>query len=173
VLLAGVPPELESQLEDYDPKAHLPAGHEWALRQEELREVRSEAGYNRGEGAQRVADAEAYVDHIDLLNDALAWAGLSADLIYEAQAEGMSAMLPRIPTLHASAELQRLRHIASPRRFDANDLGDLSALPAAIVYCDVVVTEKEWAAAARRAKLDTYNDTVVLSDLTELPLHLV
>lgn len=85
----------------------------------------------------------------------------------------MSAFLRAIPTMHVASELNRLRHTGSQKQWQSNDLGDLGALPAAIVYCDIVVTERMWAAGIRRAGLDAMNDTVVLSDLADLPLHLV
>lgn len=85
----------------------------------------------------------------------------------------MTTLLEATPTMHASAELEHLRHTASQKPWEPNDLGDLAALPGAIVYCDVVVTERSWADAIRRAKLDKRNQTTVLARLDELPQYLV
>ncbi len=47
-------------------------------------------------------------------------------------------------------------------------MNDLSALSRAIVYCDVVVTERVWADIVRRTALERRFNTTVLRDLAEL-----
>jgi len=54
-----------------------------------------------------------------------------------------------------------------------NDFRDIEALCVAVVYADVVVTEKSWADMIRRSGLDLRFDTTVLSSVTELPELLV
>lgn len=172
-LLAGPPPAMEKELEGYDPKAHLPVAMTYAQRQEQLRALRVSEGWHRGERAERVFKAEALADNVEVMNEALERARISAAVIYDAGRDGMSKLLEATPTLHALSELRRLRSTASQKQWEPNDLGDLSALPQAIVYCDVVVTERSWVAAARRAKLDELHGTVVLADLADLARHLV
>jgi len=38
-----------------------------------------------------------------------------------------------------------------------------------VVYCDVVVTERQWVDLIRRSKLEGLHGTTMLSDLGELP----
>jgi hypothetical protein len=85
----------------------------------------------------------------------------------------MSALLKQIPTVYASSELRRLRHAGSSRRWERGDLIDISALSVATVYCDVVVTERQWRSVIHQAKLDERNMTVVLSDVAQLGAHIV
>jgi hypothetical protein len=54
------------------------------------------------------------------------------------------------PAVFVHRELRRLRHEASGKAWEASDLVDLTALSSAIVYCDVVVTERVWTALAAR-----------------------
>lgn len=173
VALSGPPPGFADKLEGYDPKAHLPIARKYAEDKENLRALRVAEGWNRGERADRVAAAEAFANFLDPLNEALERARLSASALYATGRDGLTALLKAIPTIHASKELERQRHTASQKAWEANDLGDLAALPGAVVYCDIVVTERVWTDAIRRAKLDETNQTVVLSKLEELPAHLV
>lgn len=65
----------------------------------------------------------------------------------------------------------RLRRL--PQAWSANDLRDLQALSAAMVYADVVVTEKSWTALAQRAGLDERFGTTIVKDLNDLVSILV
>jgi hypothetical protein len=84
----------------------------------------------------------------------------------------MQALLEQVPTMYATARLRRHRHVASQKEISSNDIYDLIALPAAIVHCDVVVTERQYA-AVRALRLDECFDTVVLHKLDELLAHLL
>lgn len=172
-LLVGAPPEAESQIEGYDPKAHLQVAERFASEQEALRTRRKPQGGHRGELGARIAKAEAILENEEAFNDALTRAQLDWRAIYALGRAGMSKLVEAIPTLHAAAELRRLRHATSQKAWEASDLADIAALSGAIVYCDIVVTERQWAARLKQAKLDTANDTVVLADLTDLPQRLL
>ena len=88
--------------------------------------------------------------------------------------EGMSEFLSEVPTLSVRYELGRLKEQATSQAWTANDIRDLQALSIAMVYADVVVTEKSWTALAQRAGLDQRFGTRIVRDLTELlPILLV
>ena len=80
----------------------------------------------------------------------------------------MTAFIEDVPTMFAHRELRRLRHAASEKPWEENDLTDLEALAPAMVYCDVVVTERLWTDLAHRAKLDERFGTKICRDLTDL-----
>ena len=172
-LLAGVPPELEEQVEGFDPAAHRRWASEYAAEQEKLRGRRKAAGWSKGAKADDLFAADVFEENFEYLRDALAGAGIPAEAVYALGKDGMNAMLRQIPTMHATAELRRQRHVASQKPLDANDIADLVALPGAIAYCDVIVTEVQWTDAARRRKLGHQHGTVVLHDLTELVAQLL
>jgi hypothetical protein len=50
---------------------------------------------------------------------------------------------------------------------------DLTALSSAIVYCDVVVTERVWTALAARANLGDQFGTIIIRSLDDLEPHLI
>lgn len=154
MLLAGPTPAEEAEVPDFKPLAHLAVAEEYARDKEELRRRRREAGWGSGERSQRLAAAQAFTDHIDGINEALDLARVSADVITADGRPGMTRFLRMIPTLWASSELERLRHTASQRQWERQDLLDITALAVASVYCDVVVTERVWvdrqAGATRR-----------------------
>lgn len=52
--------------------------------------------------------------------------------------------------------------------WEPNDYIDVVALPVAAVYCDVVITEKQWAHAMRRGKVDQRDNTILLNDVADL-----
>lgn len=173
VLLAGLPPEGEAKIPDYNPLSHLQVGEQYARDKQALRETREAADWHKGERAERVAKAQAFTDHQEVINEALELAGLSADVLYSEGIEGMTKFLDAVPTIFASSELERLRHSASQKTWERQDLTDISALSVASVYCDIVVTERVWVDAAQRARLDNKFGTFFLPRLDDLPAHIV
>jgi len=71
------------------------------------------------------------------------------------------------------AKLVTLRHEASPKHWEEGDLVDLTALSSAMVYCDIVVTERVWTDLAKRAELSEKFGTTVLRDLDSLVPHII
>ncbi|MGC8489133.1 MAG: hypothetical protein ACP5QO_13095, partial [Clostridia bacterium] len=72
----------------------------------------------------------------------------------------------------AALEMRRLQHQNPQRRWKTNDYYDVTALSVAVVHCDVVVTERHWAALITRAGLDKLHRTVLwtqVNDLLRLP----
>lgn len=169
-LLLGPTPEQEKEgMPGYDPLAHLTIGERYAKAKEELRARRRAAGWHKGERAKRVAMAQALNDHRVPIEESMARASLSFDALLDQGREGMSAFVAAVPTMAASAELELQREISSQKTWERQDLTDLGALAVAVAHCDVVVTERLWAEAARRSKLDEKLDTVVIARLDELP----
>jgi hypothetical protein len=173
-LLIGPSPEAEDAgIPNYDPFSHMQVGERYAKAKEELREVRKEGGWHKGERAKRVAMAQALTDHLPVIEEAMSRAGIAYDALLEGGEEGMTAFVNAVPTMLASAELERQRHAASQKAWERQDLVDIGALLVALTHCDIVVTERFWADAARRSKLDERLGTIVIARLDELPEHLL
>ena len=68
----------------------------------------------------------------------------------------------------ATVELLRLQHEKASRHWRNSDYYDRTALPMAIVQCDVVVTERHWAHKIRRAGLERFYGAVVIERLKDL-----
>lgn len=169
LLLAGPSPEFEGQMPGFEPLSHLKVGERYARDKEALRELRKAENWHKGERADRVAKAQALTDHLEVINDALERAGISADVLLAEGQAGLAAFREAVPTMFASSELERLRHSASQKAWERQDLLDISALAVACVYCDIVVTERFWVDAAHRAKLDERFGTTFLHRLSDLP----
>jgi hypothetical protein len=171
--LIGPTPEQERQIEDYEPRSHLPIGERYAQAQEDLRKRRQAAGWHQGERAERLASAQAYSDYLDQINDRATKAGIDPVAIFESGADQATRFLESVPTMFATSELERIRANASVKPWERQDLNDISALSVAAVYCDVVVTERTWVDAARRAGFAERFGTIFLSRLEDLPETLV
>lgn len=173
-LLIGPSPQLEEAgIPDYEPLSHLEVGERYAEAKQNLREVRKAAGWNRGERSERLARAQALTDHLPQIEEAMSRAGLNIDLLIDGGREGMGEFVEKVPTVLASSELERHRHVASEKPWERQDLTDIGSLCVAVVHCDVVVTENVWTDAVRRSKLDERFGTVVISRLEDLTRHLL
>jgi hypothetical protein len=179
-MLAGVPPEIEGQLEGYDPTRHRQVGRDFAASQQGARERREQEGWHQGDRAWRAAQAETILAHLPEVNDAFDSSGVgvsrwmgSLERDGKFALDEAEAFLADIPLLFVEAELRRLRSTATSQPWEDNDLRDLDALCRAVVYCDIVVTENQWAQLIHRAHLDDRYGTTVLRDVADLPAHLV
>lgn len=166
--LAGLPPQTEDRLVGFDPKAHTRLADQIAQDAESGRTLRHQHGYNRGAQAADWFAADVISENIDLLNAALDRARVPAAEVYAQGKDGLNALLEDIPTMYVTGLMRRHRHVASQKPIDRNDIMDLAALPSAIVYCDVVVTEVQHAAFARRQGVAERYGTVVLDNLQGL-----
>jgi len=164
--LVGGPRDLE--LPDYNPSAHQEVGRRFASQQEQMRETRRQHGYHRGEKAHRAASVDVFDEFNVRITDALERAGLHWGHLYALEKPGLEAFIDDVPTIYAHRALRRQRQVASEKPWEENDLTDLTALPPAIVYCDVVVTERLWTDLARRAGLGSRFGTTVIRSLEEL-----
>ena len=72
-----------------------------------------------------------------------------------------------VATMYCDYELSRLKEEATDRAWTENDVRDVWALCSALVYADVVVTEKSWARLANRSLAARYG-TLVLDDVGQL-----
>jgi hypothetical protein len=173
VSLRGFPDETLNELEDYHPDAHRTVSFNYAQRQEELRQRLRDSGWRTGERSERLAVARALIDYTVPIEQALLRAGLSWDDLFSRGRMFLSQFVEAIPLAYTDTQLERERHAAVDKRWEPNDLVDLDALSKAIVYCDVVVTERQWVSLAVKAGLDKRFNTVMLFDLGDLPKHLV
>ncbi len=110
----------------------------------------------------------SFIDMIDPLRESMLRAGVGGEEFEALGSEGLTEFLRDVPTRHVDYELHRLRHDNPQMKRVRGDLDDIVALSIAVVYCDVVVTERLWVDLIRRAKLDTGYNTTMLVSLDEL-----
>jgi hypothetical protein len=164
--LVGAPPGFQAP--NYDPQAGRTVAKAFAGEQERMRTVRRPNGYHRGDKNRRATSVEVFGEFEKGITAALNAAGLHWGHVYDSGQTGMERLIQLTPMMAVHLELRRLRHEASPKPWEENDLNDLSALSRAIVYCDVVVTERVWTDFVERTDLEDRFGTKVLRDLTEI-----
>lgn len=98
-------------------------------------------------------------------------AGVALAALAEWGVEGFRLFCEGIPTAHCFVELELAKHPDSSNEWDEHDLQDMRALAPAIAWCDVVVTEKAWAAYASRRDLGRVFSTAIYADLTDVLQH--
>ncbi|MBI2664606.1 hypothetical protein HYX10_04670 [Candidatus Woesearchaeota archaeon] len=82
--------------------------------------------------------------------------------------ETSRAFLRSIPTAYVYYVLNSTRNLNKGRAIEPNDLYDFGALNIAVPYCDVVVTEREWAKILIQRNVDKFYNTRILHSLDEL-----
>jgi hypothetical protein len=166
-LISGPTPEEEATLRGYAPLAAKLQGEQWARGREDTRAARKEQGWLRGERSERLAQAETLVGE-KVIWERAGVAGVTPEEILALGREGMTQLIKETPVIDVTCELGRLRDVADSRLFSSNDLADVSFLGPAIVYCDIVVTERQWVDFAKRAGLEEKYQTKMLHDLPDL-----
>lgn len=78
-----------------------------------------------------------------------------------------------LPTRYVTNVMRSAKHRQNQQKWEPNDFLDIIALPVAAVYCDVVVTEKQWVHQMRQGKVDRRYNTVLLNDVADLTHLLV
>ena len=164
--LAGPPPGFTAP--DYLPRVERQVAKRFAAEQEEMRDIRTPNGYSHGERGRQAASIDTFGEFERAFTEALTLAGLHWGHIYALDEPAAEQLIADIPTVLAHRELRRLRHEGSQKSWQASDLNDLAALAPAIVYCDIVVTEKLWTHLADRASLGARFHTTILRSLDDL-----
>ncbi|WP_395638542.1 hypothetical protein [Pseudolysinimonas sp.] len=80
----------------------------------------------------------------------------------------VQSFMDSLPTRHVTNVMRSAKLRQWEQQWEPNDLNDLLGLPIAAVYCDVVVTERQWAHRLRVGKIDERYGTVVLSNVADL-----
>ena len=85
-------------------------------------------------------------DILKPLSEATMRAGVTIDEVLALGADGLTDFMLDLPSRAGLLELAWQQHANSDTRWEANDLNDLVFLSVAVGYCDIVVTERRWAA---------------------------
>ncbi|ROQ54841.1 hypothetical protein EDF36_3311 [Rathayibacter sp. PhB152] len=73
-----------------------------------------------------------------------------------------------LPTRYVTNVMRSSKLRQDEQKWEPNDFNDLLALPVAAVYCDVLVTEKQWIHRLRQGKIDKRFNTILLSSTSDL-----
>ncbi len=86
--------------------------------------------------------------------------------------ESAYAFLKSIPTAYIFHVLNDARNLNSSRKIDPNDLWDICILAIAVPYCDVVVTEREWANILNQKKIGDLYHTKIIHSIDDLSTYI-
>lgn len=81
---------------------------------------------------------------------------------------GLASFIDDLPTRYVTNVMRTAKLRQAEQKWEPNDFNDILALPVAAVYCDVVVTEKQWIHRLRQGKVDQRFSTILLSDTADL-----
>jgi hypothetical protein len=188
--ISGVPPEFEPVLLQimHAPETAVELLLSLADKDAEPDTMRAEETANRPfqEDVRRRAAAEITVEQRSIaelldymrrgdvgtaLTDALQEFGVSLPDFYWRfpAARDFIAFFAGVPTLDVNLTLTIGRDQDLVRRIQRNDVRDVIALSVAVPYGNIVVAEKYWGTMVRSRGLAAKYNTIVLTDLRELP----
>jgi hypothetical protein len=113
--------------------------------------------------------ATAVAEIEENISEALARASLPPTLLMQFLVEDAKEFISALPTRAAALRLREVRHQNREKAWEPNDMNDVAYNACAVVHCDVIVTERFWADMLRRSRLNVEHDTVVLTDVADLP----
>lgn len=103
------------------------------------------------------------------VTDALDRIGMTYDHFMENITVGeLMSFIDDLPTRYVTNIMRSAKHRQTQQKWEPNDFIDIVALPVAAVYCDVVVTEKQWTHRMRQGKVDHRYNTLLLNDVADL-----
>ncbi|MUL47109.1 hypothetical protein FZI85_04055 [Mycobacterium sp. CBMA293] len=118
----------------------------------------SEAGRHR---LKEIMLATAFVDISEPLATAATELGITANQL----ADNVEDIIHAIPSRWTEMQLRHRRQANPQKAWEDNDLNDVISLSIAVPYCDVVVTERSWAAHTNAAKIADRFGTLVTPHL--------
>ncbi len=95
---------------------------------------------------RRGVAARLILDIRDALQEAQLRTSISTDQILALGGHELTQFMRDLPSRDALLELATVQHHNPQTRWHPNDLNDLVYISLAVGYCDVVVTERRWAA---------------------------
>lgn len=102
------------------------------------------------------------------VTEALSRIGMTWDGFIASDSESfVRSFMDDLPTRHVT-NVMRAAKFKSGQKWEPNDLNDILGLPVGAVYCDVVVTEKQWVHHLRLGGIEKRYGTELLSDTAKL-----
>jgi hypothetical protein len=147
------------------------AGRRLTQEIEQVARFDSDPRWRRGRIRDVVSAREFLIELGDVLEGGLAARGATFEELCPTPEEGRRNF-DAMPSFDVAVSMKTSYHRNPQHRWKCNDIHDIDALGSALPYCDVVVTDTAVAAHARRTGLAARLDTIVLSEVNELPAHL-
>lgn len=103
------------------------------------------------------------------VNVALGRIGMTyEEFMYGISVGELVSFIDDLPTRYVTNVMRSAKHRQTQQKWEPNDFADLIALPVPAVYCDVVVTEKQWVYRMRQGKVNRRYNTMLLDNVADL-----
>ena len=119
-----------------------------------------------GDAIEQAVRGADFADIRPALVEALKRVGLTYDQFISVS--DLMNFMDDLPTRYVTNVMRSAKHRQTQQTWEPNDFIDIVALPVAAVYCDVVITEKQWIHRMRQGKVDQRYNTVLLNDTADV-----
>lgn len=122
-----------------------------------------------GDAIDQVVRSADFGDIRPAVVDALGRLGMTYDeFIHSLTVGELMSFIDDLPTRYVTNVMRSAKHRQTQQKWEPNDFVDIVALPVAAVYCDVVITEKQWIHRLRQGEVDRRFNTILLNDVADL-----
>lgn len=118
-------------------------------------------------GRRRLSDVMVATAIADIIDPLLRISG-QLGVEFNDIVDRMTHLIEAMPSRWVEMRLRQARQANPQKEWSGNDLNDVTALAIAVPYCDIVVTEKSWAAMLTDAKIPARFDHRVIASLDDL-----
>lgn len=123
----------------------------------------------RGDAIDQAVRAADLGDIRPAVTEALGNIGLDFDeFVSSSNPIDLMNFMDDLPTRYVTNVMRSAKHRHSQQSWEPNDFIDVLALPIAAVYCDVVITEKQWVHRMRHGGVERRYNTILLTDTADL-----
>lgn len=120
-------------------------------------------------GVEQAVRGTDFIDIRPALIEALEGIGVTYDqFMSNSTVADLMRFMDDLPTRYVTNVLRSAKHRQTQQKWEPNDFIDIVALPVASVYCDVIITEKQWIHQMRQGKIEQQYSTRLLSDAADL-----
>ena len=166
---ASIREEEELRKHGWNPRSHLQSVKQAALEEAaQAARFNQDSRWRRGRIRDAITVRAIAFEIKEILAKALHERGVSLEDLAP-DIEGRRKVFDAMPSFDVVVTLKTEYHRNPNHRWTPNDIFDIDALATTLPYCDIVVTDKATASHATQTGLAERLNTVVLSDLADLP----
>ena len=122
-----------------------------------------------GEAIDQAVRGTDFGDIRPAVVEALGRIGMTHDEFMQRITPGeLMSFMDDLPTRYVTNVMRSAKHRQTQQQWEPNDFIDILALPVAAVYCEVVITEKQWVHRLRQGKVAQRYNTILLNDVADL-----
>lgn len=123
----------------------------------------------QGDGIEQIIRGTDFADIRPAVAEALERIGFTYDqFMSSCTVPYLMNFMDDLPTRYVTNVMRAAKHRQTQQKWEPNDFIDIVSLPVAAVYCDVVITEKQWTHRMRQGKVGQRYNTILLDNTADL-----